>query len=134
MLGSMTGFFFGPLLIVEILLWLAWVAGAWMAFVKAGHPGWAAIIPFYNIWIILKIVGRPGWWLALYLLVIIPFFGELAVFVIFCIIMVDFAKSFGKSGAFAVGLILLSFIFMPIIGFGDAQYRGPAALQSASAY
>jgi hypothetical protein len=40
---------------------------------------------------------------------------------------VDLAKSFGKSGGYAVGLIFLSFIFIPMLGFGSAKYVGPAA-------
>jgi len=100
------------------------IASLWKVFVKAGKPGWAAIIPFYNSYLLLKIVGRPGWWLILY-------FIPLVNIVILILVMIDVAKSYGKSGAFAVGLILLAPIFIPILGFGSAQYRGPAALQSA---
>jgi Family of unknown function (DUF5684) len=104
------------------LIYLAVIAvdiiGMWMVFTKAGKPGWASIIPFYNIYVLLKVVGRPGWWLILFL---IPFVN----FVMWIIVCLDLAKSFGKGGGFAVGLILLSFIFIPILGFGDAQYVGP---------
>jgi hypothetical protein len=104
------------------LIYLAVIAldiiGMWMVFSKAGQPGWAAIIPFYNIYVLLKVVGRPGWWLILFL---IPFVN----FVMWIIVSLDLSKSFGKGGGFAVGLILLSFIFIPILGFGDARYVGP---------
>jgi hypothetical protein len=96
------------------------IAALWQVFVKAGHPGWAAIIPFYNYWVLLKIVGRPGWWLILY-------FIPLVNIVIWIIVAIDLSKSFAKSTGFAVGLILLSFIFIPILGFGPARYAGPAA-------
>lgn len=110
--------------IIVLLIYLAVVvlciAGIWKMFEKAGEPGWAAIVPIFNLYIMLKIVGRPWWWL---ILMIIPF-----VSIIFAIIvMVDLAKSFGKGTGFAIGLILLGFIFMPILGFGDAKYVGPAA-------
>jgi hypothetical protein len=95
--------------------------------VKAGQPGWAAIIPIYNIWILLKVIGRPGWWLALFLIGLVPFIGTIFVFVLSIIIDLDLAKSFAKSTGFAVGLILLSFIFIPILGFGPSSYVGPAA-------
>jgi hypothetical protein len=35
------------------------------------------------------------------------------------------AKSFGKGGGFTVGLLLLPFVFFPILGFGSARYLGP---------
>jgi hypothetical protein len=44
------------------------IAALWQVFVKAGQPGWKAIIPIYNYYIMLKIVGRPGWWLILYII------------------------------------------------------------------
>jgi hypothetical protein len=96
------------------------VVGLWQVFVKAGHPGWAAIIPFYNIYVILKIVGRPGWWLILYF---IPIVNVIA----WIIVSIDLAKSFGKSTGFAVGLIFLPFIFLIILGFGSDRYLEPYA-------
>ena len=97
-----------------ILIIAAW----WKIFSKAGQPGWAAIIPIYN-WIVwCKIVGRSAWWVLL-LLICFPIF-----FIILCI---DLAKSFGKGVGFAIGLILLSVIFFPILGFGSATYQGPSA-------
>lgn len=97
------------------------IAGMWRMFVKAGKPGWAAIIPIYNIYVLLQIVGRPGWWLILFF---IPFLN----IIIALIVSIDLAKSFDKSAAW--GIILL-FIFNAIgyliLGFGDASYKGPAA-------
>lgn len=100
------------------------VAGLWKTFTKAGQPGWAAIVPIYNLYILCKIAGRPGWWL---LLIFIPLVG-----LIFGIILsIDVAKSFGKGVGFGIGLALLGFIFIPILGFGEAQYQGPAAAMGA---
>ncbi len=96
----------------------------WKVFVKAGQPGWAAIIPIYNTYIMCKIAGRSGWWV---LLLCIPLVGV----VFFIILMLDFAKSFGKGAGFAVGLILLGPIFFAILAFGDATYLGPAALKQS---
>lgn len=114
--GGIAGLFF-------LVLWLAIIvvviAGCWKTFVKAGHPGWAAIIPIYNIYILCKIVGRPGWWVIL-------FFIPLVSLVAGVIVSLDLAKAFGKSVLFAVGLILLAPIFYCILGFGSAQYQGPA--------
>ena len=110
--------------LIFLLLYLAIIvvviAGFWKMYTKAGQPGWAAIVPIYNLYIMCKIAGRPGWWV---ILLIIPYIN--LIFVI--IIMLDLAKSFGKGIGFAVGMILLGFIFIPILGFGDAEYQGPAA-------
>jgi Family of unknown function (DUF5684) len=96
------------------------IAACWKIFTKAGQPGWAAIIPIYNWYIFCKIVGRPGWWV---ILLLIPFVN----FIIGIILCIDLAKSFGKGVGFGIGLILLGVIFFPILGFGSAQYQGPAA-------
>ena len=94
------------------------IAGVWKTFEKAGQPGWACLIPIYNTYIILKIGGKPWWWLLLFL---IPIANP--IFPIWMMNMVS--KSFGKDEGFTVGLIFLGFIFWPILGFGDAQYQGP---------
>ena len=106
------------------IFWLAFmifmIAACWKVFTKAGQPGWAVIIPIYNWYVLCKIVGRPGWWV---ILLLIPFVN----FIIGIILCIDLAKSFGKGVGFGIGLILLGFIFFPILGFGSAQYQGPAA-------
>lgn len=94
------------------------VAG-WRIFEKAGKPGWASIIPFYNVIVLLEIVGKPWWWLLLMI------FVPLGNFIWGIWTMNLMAKSFGKNEGFTVGLILLPFIFYPILGFGSADYRGP---------
>lgn len=101
------------------------IAGLWKVFSKAGKPGWAALVPIYNIYVLLTIVGRPGWWLLLFL---VPFIN----IIIAIIINIDLAKSFGKS-VFVWGILLLT-IFSAIgyilLGFGSSTYQGPAAAKS----
>ncbi|MGZ8631382.1 MAG: DUF5684 domain-containing protein [Actinomycetota bacterium] len=99
---------------------IVYLAAGWVVFTKAGEEGWKSLIPIYNWYVLLKIVGRPGWWLILYLIPIVNF-------VIWIIVSIDLAKSFGKGTGFAIGLILLAPIFYLILAFGDATYRGPAA-------
>ncbi len=94
------------------------IIGQWKAYEKAGQPGWACIIPVYNFYILLKIGGKPWWWLLLMLIPIVNL-----VYAIWLTNMVS--KSFGKDEGFTVGLIFLGFIFWPILGFGNAIYRGP---------
>jgi Family of unknown function (DUF5684) len=108
------------IVLVYIVVVVFEIAALWMVFVKAGDAGWKAIIPIWNTLIILKIAGRPWWWIFLF---IIPFVN----IVVAIIVYYDLAKSFGKGAGFTVGLILLGFIFIPILGFGSARYLGPAA-------
>ncbi len=111
----------GPLFwAVYLVFVVAILAAFWRVFTKAGEPGWAILVPFYNIIVLLKIVGRPWWWL---ILAMIPFVN----FIFAIIINIDLAKSFGKGVGFAIGLILLAPIFIMILGFGDARYQGPSA-------
>ena len=112
--------------IVYIAVIVFEIAALWLTFVKAGQAGWKAIIPIYNYYVILKIVGRPGWWLILYFIPIVNL-------IIAIIVLLDLAKSFAKGVGFAIGLILLGFIFLPILGFGPAAYVGPAAAKPAAA-
>jgi uncharacterized protein DUF5684 len=93
------------------------IAGMWATFAKAGKPGWASIIPIYNLIVLLEIAGKPIWWVILFLIPLVNF-------VISILVMIDLAKSFGKGAGFAVGLILLPFVFCPLLGFGDARYIG----------
>ena len=91
----------------------------WGMFTKAGKPGWASMVPLYNVVVWLGIIGRPWWWL---IAMMIPMIGLIPA-VIACL---DTAKAFGKEAGFGVGLLLLGFIFFPILSWGSAQYQGPA--------
>ena len=109
---------------VFFVVWLAIVAlviaGFWKVFVKAGEPGWAALVPIYNLVVLLKIAGKPLWWL---LLLLIPFVN----FIALILVGMGVAQNFGKSSGFGIGLGLLAPIFYPILGFSDAVYRPQAA-------
>lgn len=93
------------------------IASFWVVFTKAGQPGWAAIVPIYNLIVLLTIARKPLWWI---LLLFIP----LVNLVIGIVIAIEVAKNFGKSSGFGIGLALLPFIFYPILAWGDAQYAG----------
>ena len=96
------------------------IAAVWRIFVKAGDRGWKAIIPIWNTLIVLKIVGRPWWWIFLYIIPIVWW-------IVYIVVYYDLAKSFGKGVGFAIGVVLLPFIFVPILGFGSSQYVEPYA-------
>lgn len=103
--------------ILSLALGVLAIVALWKIFAKAGEPGWAAIIPFYNLYVLFKITWGSGW---KFLLMLIP----IANIVIAIITMVKLAKAFGKSGGFAVGLIFLSLIFYCILAFDQSLYLG----------
>lgn len=99
------------------------IAAQWKIFTKAGKPGWAAIIPIYNLVVLMEIVGRPLWFVVLFF---IPFINIIALI----LVMLDLAASFDKDMIFAVLLILFSPIMFLVLGFGDARYVGPRAAKN----
>ncbi|HEY1185484.1 MAG TPA: DUF5684 domain-containing protein [Bryobacteraceae bacterium] len=110
----------GTILLVALALAVVLIIGLWKVYVKAGQPGWAVLIPFYNVYILLKIAGRPGWWLVLCLIPLVNI-------VIALMVAIDVAKAFGQSAVFGVVLLfLLSGIGYLVLGFGNYKYVGPA--------
>ena len=116
--GSGGGLIGGLGLIVMLIVLLIVVIGMCKMFSKAGKPAWGAIIPVYNLILLVQIIGKPMWWVVLFFVPIVSVF--VAVYLPFAI-----AKNFGKGMGFGVGLLLLPFIFYPILGFGSAEYIGP---------
>jgi len=106
-----------PIIIFAIMVTVIEIVGAWFMFEKAGEPGWAAIIPIYNYLIAIKIAGKQWWYILLMLIPVVNL-------VIYIIILNGLAKNFGKGTGFTVGLFFFRFIFIPILGFGNAVYSG----------
>ncbi|MDK2122587.1 DUF5684 domain-containing protein [Parachitinimonas caeni] len=102
--------------LIYLVIIVATVAGCWKVFVKAGQPGWACLVPFYNLYVMLNMIGKPVWWLVL-------FFVPIVSLVMSFIVMIELAKRFGKGAGYGVGLALLPFVFFPMLGFSDAQYQ-----------
>ncbi len=104
-------------MIFYLLIAVVGIVALWKIFTKANEAGWASIVPLYNAYVLFKITWGNGWY---FLLMLIPCVN----FVIEIITMVKLAKVFGKSTGFAIGLILLSPIFMLILAFDDSEYIG----------
>lgn len=100
------------------------VVSFWKIYAKAGKPGWAAIVPIYNIIVLLEIIGKPWWWLILMLIPLVNF-------IVLIIVIHGLSVSFGKGAGYTVGLIFLGIIFYPLLAFGDAQYVGPGGAKAA---
>lgn len=113
-------------LIAGLVFYVIGSLGLMGIFKKAGQPGWAAFVPVYNYIVLLKIVGRPVWWIVLVL------FVPIVNVVVLIVVMNDLAKSFGKTTGFTVGLVLLQVVFTWILWLGSATYRGPAAAPSTA--
>jgi hypothetical protein len=107
---------------MALLFWMAVavvvIVGGWKVFEKAGQPGWAILIPIYNLYVMLQIAGRPGWWLIFYLIPLVNL-------IIMIVVAIDIAKAFGQSAAFGFFLLFLFCgIGYLILGFGDYRYQG----------
>ncbi len=108
----------GPLpMLIGLAVFVFVIASVWKVFAKAGEPGWACLVPIYNIIVYLKIAGKPLWWVIL-------FFIPLVNFIFALLASLGLAKNFGKGAGFGLGLFFLGFIFVPILAFGDAKFVG----------
>ena len=106
-----------PFIIIGVSIAVLEIVALWFIFEKAKEPGWAAIIPIYNVLMAIKVAGKPWWF---FLLLFIPIVN----IVIYIIILNGLSRNFGKDEAFTVGLFFLRFIFLPILGFGKSEYIG----------
>ena len=114
--STTNGYYSGVWLIFE-LIWIALViAGTWMTFTKADKPGWGAIIPFYNTYLMIKVAGRPGWWLILFF---IPFVN----IIMWLIVALGISENFGHGAGFGILLWLFAPIMFLVLGFGTSEYK-----------
>lgn len=138
---------FAVVIIVAIALSIFYIICWWRIYEKAGQPGWAALIPFYNTVVMLRVGGMNPWWtVAFYLPLFANFALRLAMIfsapglhlimvlmvvlllsliplVLWIILSHRISKAFGHDIGFTLGLIFLSFIFVPILAFNKDQWR-----------
>lgn len=103
--------------IISLVLCVFVLVCMWIIFRKAGKPGWAAIVPFYNLYVLFEITWGSG---MRFLLLLIPIYN----IILSIQTQVRLAKAFGKSGGFAAGLVFLPYIFIPLLAFGKETYQG----------
>lgn len=119
--GNMDPGMFMAVMALYLVIIVFMVVAEWKLFTKAGKPGWAALIPFYNIITLLEIIGRPMWWL---LLMFVPLLNIWVTIVV----GLDLAKSFGKSTGMGVLVALLPIVGIPMLAFSKSTtYVGPVA-------
>ena len=110
------GLFTGTSLFVQLIVAALLIISLWIIYQKANKPGWAVIIPIYNLLVFLEIVKKPWWWLFLMMIPVVNI-------VIAILITHQLSLSFCKGAGFTIGLLFLPFIFYPILAFGDAKYQ-----------
>lgn len=115
----------GTFFLFFLAIMVFFIACMWKIFTKAGKPGWAALIPIYNTIVMLEIVGKPIWWIVLFLIPLVNL-------VVAIMLLVELAKSYGQSTGFALGLLFLPVIFYPILAFGSSTYVGPGGVPAPS--
>jgi len=103
-------------LIIYLAIIILVIASGWVVFEKAGQSGWGFIIPIYNVILMLKIAGKPIWWIIL-------LFIPLVNLVISIMVTHGIPQNFGRGVGTTLGLIFLPFIFWPVLAFGSAQYE-----------
>lgn len=112
----LTGIGIGYVTFILAILVLTLVA-EWRIFEKAGKPGWAILIPFYNLYTMFEIAGMNGW---MFLLLLIPLVNIIVTIKLF----INFAHAFGKSTLFGIGLLFFNTIFTLILAFDGSEYVG----------
>jgi hypothetical protein len=105
-----------PFVQIVLLMILLTIATFWKVFTKAGEEGWKGIIPIYNLFVLMKIAGKPWWW---GLLLFVPILG----LVIAIFYNLALAERFGKGQLFGLGLCFLPLFFFGMLAFSDAEYR-----------
>lgn len=118
------GLFSAAFLFMYLILGVISVVSMWRIFTKAHQPGWAAVVPVYNLYILTQVAGRSGWWVVWLL---IPGINIIAAI----FLANDLAKSFGQGIGMAVLIILVSVIGLPTLAFGPYEYQGPSAAASS---
>ena len=123
----------GTYSIIIIAIAVVQIVAMWKLYTKAGEKGWKAIIPIYNVVILFKISGLSPWLILVYLASVIPFVGFIAIIALNAVLSYKIAKSFGKDGAWAVGIYFLAPIFYMILAFGKSQYVAPGGEPTTTA-
>lgn len=112
--------------VIAGILWLAAsivliTVSLWLIFRKAGQPGWAALLPVYNLVVLVRVAGRPVWW---FLMLLVPFIQWPLIWIV---VLIDLARRFGKGPLFGVGMAFFGLIFFPVLAFSRASYQPSVA-------
>ena len=107
-------------IIFYLVIFLLLIVSMWKIFTKAGKPGWASIVPIYNLIVFLEIVGKPTWWIILLLIPVVNL-------VIAIILVHRLSLAFGHGIGMTLLLLFVGIIGYPVIAFGSSKYVGVPA-------
>ena len=107
---SLSTIMLGVIIVSGLTLFMVWISW-YKIFSKAGQSGWKAFVPLLNIFTFTKIVDKPIWWSIIYIILPIGYILS----------ALHISKAFDKKILFSVGLILLPFIFFPLLAFGKSK-------------
>ncbi len=121
--ANIAGFLVGIVLILALIaVAVLCIVAMWKLFIKAGKPGWASIVPFYNTYVMVELAGRPAWWFAV--IILVPLVGT----VFSLIVIIDFVKAYGKDTVFGVLSWFFPFVTFPMLAFDkNTHYVGNGA-------
>lgn len=104
------------ILLLYVAIFIFYIVTMWKIFTKAGKPGWAVLIPIYNVIVFFQIAGKPWWWIFLMLVPVLNI-------VIYIMAVISIARYFNKGIGFSIGLLLLPIFFWPILSFANNTYN-----------
>lgn len=111
--AGMMGYMF-----VMFLASIVMIVALWKLYAKAEKPGWASIVPIYNLFVMLEMIGKPAWWIIL-------FFIPGANAVVGILMTYHFVKCFGKPGSHVLLALFFGLIYFPYLAFSSAAYTAP---------
>lgn len=114
---ALAGLAMGAAIYIAIAYSLFLLIATWVIYVKAGEPGWAMLIPIYNLIVLHRMAGKPGWWVLLYFIPVVSL-------IIVILVYIGLAERFGQGAGFGLGLAFLAPIFFPILAYSDIEYEG----------
>ena len=107
----------GTIVTISAIILAFMIVTMWFLFEKSGEHGWISLIPIYNLIIIIKISGKPWWWIFFLLIPVVR--------IVFRVLVYDgLSKAFGRKDGFTIGLFFLTIIFMAILAFDKSEFQG----------
>lgn len=114
------------LMFIMILFYAYYAIVLAKLFKKAGKPAWAAIVPVYNVIVLLDIIGYKWYYIFVYFFSFAPYVGPVIILLFKITLSMKLSKAYGQSTGFGVGLVLVPIIFLSIFAFNNKiNYVGP---------
>jgi hypothetical protein len=110
----------GPLeiaiLVVSLVATVIQIAGMWKTFSKAGERGWGAIVPIYNVYLMIKVADKPWYWILLFLIPVVNV-------ILYLYIQWEVGDKFGFGVLGKLVFMILAPLSYVATGFGSYTYK-----------